>query len=69
MDQERRMDSGEQPFVMFQGHRLAFMQDVLNECGVKSGETIPHAVWIAMLQLTLRKLQAQIAAEKFSEGD
>ena len=53
-EQERRMDSGEQPFVVADDSRLAVMPEVMDEFGLVSGQTV---TWI----IVQRILECQLA--------
>lgn len=59
-DQERRMDSGEQRFVLWRGQRAAVDPLVAEELGLENGQTINDAIWRAMLQAQLAQVRAAI---------
>lgn len=46
---ERKMDAGEQPFVVYKGDRAAFDGAVLDYFGATSGQTVSHTLLIAMM--------------------
>jgi hypothetical protein len=60
---ERRMDCGEQPYVVTDGGRMAFPASLLDECGIVSGQTVSHQMTITLMEMNLANLQAQIAIE------
>jgi hypothetical protein len=64
---ERAMDSGEQPYVILAGQRIAFSQEVLNESGVVSGQTISQLIFIHLMQRTLAMIETKIALNKARE--
>lgn len=61
---ERDMDSGIQPFVVLNGHRWAFMPEVLAACGCVSGQTVNDTIIRALLENSLAHLRTQIALGK-----
>jgi hypothetical protein len=66
---ERDMDSGEQPFVVSGGERWAFSQDLLDECGVESGQTVSDGMICTLLKMSIANLQARIALEKAANSE
>ena len=64
---ERKMDSGEQPFVMFSGQRVAVPQTTMDVLGLAQGQTINHTIFMAVLQANLADCQAAIAMGKGDE--
>ncbi len=63
-DGERRMDSGEQPFVNAPGGRLRVSPEVMEELGLVAGQTISVAIMQAIIEAQLASLQARIALDK-----
>ena len=57
-DLERRMDSGEQPYVIIEGHRAAVTPLVMDEFGLESGQTVSKPIFLAMLEANLANLRA-----------
>lgn len=66
---ERRMDSGEQPFVEIHGYgRLAVPQHILDECGIVSGQTISSPMLRFLLKRVVVDLQVKTAIYKAQKG-
>jgi hypothetical protein len=63
-DIERKMDSGEVAFVVFQGERLSVIPEVADELGLKQGQTISLAIFIAMTHANIRHCQREIELRK-----
>jgi hypothetical protein len=64
---DRDMDSGKQPFVRdSKGFRFAFPSEVMQQCGVESGQTACESVIIALMQANLAMAQSRILLEKVS---
>lgn len=62
---DRDMDSGVQPYVVDRaGNRAAFPAEVLHECGCKSGQSVSDTVMLALLEVAIAHVQAQIALHK-----
>ncbi len=63
-EMERTMDSGEQPHVFDKDrHRWAVSTEIMEELGLKSGQTVNGAIIMAILEANLASLQARIAVE------
>jgi len=63
-DQERRMDSGELPFVNSPGGRMSVSPEVMAELGLAAGQTVSWPIMQAILEATLASLQAHMALDK-----
>lgn len=64
---DRDMDSGKQPFVLdSKGFRFPFPADVMEQCGVESGQTACESVIIALMQANLAMVQSRVLLEKVS---
>jgi hypothetical protein len=63
---ERMMDGGH-PFVMLDGQRVMCRQEVMDELGLKQGQTINGVIFEAILRQNLAHCQAQIAIKKAQE--
>jgi len=50
---ERDMDSGKTPFVVENGQRYAFLQEVLDEFKIQSGQTVTAVILLALMEKTL----------------
>lgn len=63
---ERKMDSGEQTYVRLDGgsERLAFSADLLEECGIVSGQSISSAILITLIKMNIANLCTKIALDK-----
>ncbi|MCE2029256.1 hypothetical protein [Sessilibacter corallicola] len=57
---ERKMDNGEVDFVIWQGQRVMVNEEVVNEFGLRPGQTINPAIFAAIIQFVLSKVQAEI---------
>ena len=57
-EQERRMDRGEQPYVMHHGRRMAVIPEVMDELGLEVVQTISDAVNIAISQASIGLLES-----------
>ena len=66
-DLERKMDSGEQPFVQTSHSRMAFRQELLDECGIKSGQSVSTAMVHTLMQMSLASLQVQIITDNMKK--
>lgn len=66
-DLERKMDSGEQPFVQTSHGRMAFRQELLDECGIKSGQSVSTAMVHTLMQMSLASLQVQIITDNMKK--
>ncbi|MEW7986624.1 MAG: hypothetical protein AB2799_12595 [Candidatus Thiodiazotropha sp.] len=61
---ERAMDSGEQPFVVCGGGRWAFPRELLEECGIESGQTVTYPMVANLMHRNLALLETNIAIQK-----
>ena len=62
-DLERMMDSGEVPFVILNGERVATNELIMSELGLEQGQTINREIFKAMMRAQLAALQAQMALQ------
>lgn len=63
-DQERKMDSGEQPHVIDKDrNRWAVSQEVMDELGLVSGQTVSDTIITAILEANVASIQARIAVD------
>ena len=65
---ERDMTSGEQSFVVGKEGRWAFSREVLEECGVVSGQVVSQKIINILMRMSLAKLRVQIALQKAKDG-
>lgn len=61
---ERKMDSGEQPFVRLGTYRIAVRPEIMEVFKLQSGQTISDFIFVAMLEKNIEILREQIAAQK-----
>jgi hypothetical protein len=69
---ERRMDAGDTPYVILNGERVAMFQDVMDDLGLKKGQTITRVIFHHILLKNLAKCEAQLVilnASKNSPGN
>ena len=69
---DRMMDEGTIPFVMANGpsgrmERLAVTTEVMEELGLKQGQTVSTVIMNAIFEETLKQLKAKIEAAKDEE--
>lgn len=62
-NQEREMDSGAQPFVLYAGHRLAVTPEAMQHFGLVSRQTINAAVFEALLRHNVEVCRQAIGAQ------
>ena len=65
-DMERRMDSGEQPYVIAYDERMAVEPLLMEEFGLVTGQTISSTMAIAVMEARLASLQASITLHRVS---
>ena len=66
-EQERRMDSGEQPHVLdTHRNRWSVSSDVMEELGLVSGQAVSVTIITAILEAQLASIQARIALDKIT---
>ena len=65
---ERRMDAGEQPFVKLGDERMAVMQEVMEELGLESGQTVPRFLFNKILEASIGVCKSQIAMKELTKG-
>jgi hypothetical protein len=63
-EMDRRMDSGEQPFVLWHGDRLPVFPTVMAEFGLKSGQTVSDLIAGKIMEAHLASVKAEIALKK-----
>ena len=69
-EQERRMDSGEQPHVLDTNrNRWCVSAEVMEELGLVSRQQVSHAIITAILEAHLASVQARIALDAATQGD
>jgi hypothetical protein len=61
---ERKMDTGEIPFVMYGGHRAAMRQEAMDHFKLKQGQTINDQIWIAILEFNIAHCRAETDMRK-----
>ena len=59
--QQREMDAGVQPYVMFSGNRCAINHDCLDALGLEAGQSIDGAIFQAMCLWNIEDCQRKIA--------
>ena len=60
---ERKMDSGEMPWVSWHGERIAQTPYVMEHLGLKLGQTICDAIFVRALELKIEECQEGIARQ------
>ena len=63
-DIERRMDNGEQPYVLVDGSRMAVEPDIMKELGLVKGQTISKTIALAVREACLVSLKMQLDLER-----
>ncbi len=61
---ERKMDAGEQPFVLYGGHRLAVNPATMAHLALAQGQTISDAIALAVAKHNVEMIEAEIAARR-----
>lgn len=64
---DRKMDSGEQPFVIVDGQRLAIPPEIMTVLQLVSGQTASDALYCRILEVMMTRLQEKIAEEEFGD--
>ena len=64
---ERKMDSGEIPFVMLDGHRVPTSKECIEELGLVAGQTINDALYIAMMRWDIANPKTRMAPSRAGE--
>lgn len=59
-DMERKMDRGEQPYVMNRGGRWAVPADTMEQLGLESGQTVSDFLITKILETNIANLTAEI---------
>ena len=62
--QERNMENGKQPYVMNRNGKWAFPAELLDECGIVSGQSVSDAMIQTLMQRSLANLSVKIAIQK-----
>ena len=63
-EQERKMDSGEQPHVLDKDrNRWAVSLEIMEELGLKSSQSVSGAIITAILEANIASIQARIAVD------
>ena len=63
-EQERKMASGEQPHVLDKDRtRWAVSPEIMEELGLKSGQSVSGAIITAILEANIASIQARIAVD------
>jgi len=66
-ENEQRMDEGSQPFVILNGRRCAFKQDVMDFLELEQGQTISEEIFMAGLRANIDFLNVAIAEQKMND--
>jgi hypothetical protein len=61
---ERLMDEGKMPFVILRGERVSVQPEVMEELGLKQGQTINLSIFLAICEQFTALCQASIAIQK-----
>ena len=65
---ERKMDSGEIPYVVLQNERIAVIPSIMKHLELKSGQTISMTIYLEIMKCSLseatRKLDEQNAEKE-----
>ena len=64
---EQKMDSGEMPWVLWRGQRIAQTPYVMEYLGLKLGQTICDAIFVRVLELKIEECQEGIARQATEE--
>ena len=67
-DVERRMDVGEQPYVVNTSGRLAVSPEVMSELGLVSGQSASPTLCLAIVTASLASMEATIALGNITAG-
>ena len=63
-EMERKMDSGEQPYVLDSDrNRWAVIPEIMDELGLESGQSVNGAIITAILEAIIASIQAHIAVD------
>jgi hypothetical protein len=62
-EMERKMDSGEQPFVIYGNGRAAMSKDTMEKFNLKQGQTISDIIFIAIQKSRIEECQKKIDKE------
>lgn len=60
----RGMDRGEIPYVFCEGHRMAVMKSIMNECGLAVGQSISISMAYTINTMTLSEIVVHDEIEK-----
>lgn len=63
-DMERKMDRGEQPYVMNGGGRWAVPADTMAQLGLETGQTVSDFLITKILETNIANLTAEIERRK-----
>jgi hypothetical protein len=66
---ERKMSSGEQPYVYYAGHRVAVMPEVMKVACLDVGQQINSTLFEAIMTLSLKQVQAKIQIQNALNGN
>lgn len=61
---ERDMDDGKQPYVVWQGGRLAVMSEAMEMFNLRSGQTVSNFIAGEIMKAHVAIMEAKIALEK-----
>lgn len=66
---ERKMDSGEAPYVIVEGcsQRSALTQGDMSLFGLQTGQTVSNALWVAILKFKIEQIQRTLAHQQVDE--
>ena len=67
-EQERKMDSGESPYVTLRGNRMAMTQESMDHFKLTQGQTINEVIMMKILEFNISFCQARIETEKLMEN-
>lgn len=65
---DRKMDSGEQPYVLIDGLRHAFSAEILAHFGIESGQTLSRSLLKPLVQAVILNLRKQMETEEASDA-
>lgn len=66
---ERKMDRGEVPYIYVEGcgSRAAMDPAAMTALGLETGQVVPLAIWVQILELKIRDCEAALAHQRLAE--
>lgn len=66
-EQERRMDAGEVPYVIWSGNRFSVDSEILQHFNLKNQQTINDAIALAIMKFNITRSKEKIMEEEKKE--